>query len=87
MNEYIVGNMSDLEAEYAFQVTDGLGHNSPHVQESGLQVILYRYFLAFCILDPQLRSEHISSPEARPVSLMPNMSSVLPPSQSRLTPW
>lgn len=75
-HECAVSSMSYLKAEHAFQVADSLSHNFPHVEESGLQESLYRYFLALRILDSQLRSEHISSPKARSVPIMSNMSAV-----------
>ena len=75
-HEYAISSMSYLKAEHTFQVTDSLSHNFPHVKESGLQEGLYRYFLAFRILDSQLRSEHISRPEACSALIRLHMSAV-----------
>ncbi len=52
-----------LKPNNAFKVTEGFGDQLPHVEERSLQERLYRDILSFGVLNLQLRSERVASPE------------------------
>ena len=55
-----------LKSKHPLEIAHSLRDDGPHVEERALQELLHRHGLATSVLNEQLGSEDVPSPEERP---------------------